>query len=359
MAKVKKEIGADISELAFEQRDVGIFKIPDQKTQLDTLQNYFFPRLSALLKHSLEEVELTYGVNPYDQMTFVYKPSHRPDAKTNFVVDEVFIGIAGKRRTQRPLTSLREDGKPFSFHSTYLTFNITADGLMFVELMPFRQKVDKGFLDRTGQLIVENEKLLSPILAQHHIAWTRAHAFLGLVDSFSTGDLDYRRANHLITPMFDLPLSMAWGLNPLIKAFVALYPLAEAITAIAEGEEPRLAERLDQYKAAQERLYDEEAVVAEESSSTDAGAESGDFVAPELDSYSFVRPGRWWRILARDKWTCCSCSRSANVHGVLLHVDHIIPRSKGGSDEDSNLQTLCQKCNLGKSNRDTTDLRPA
>ncbi|MEG4023452.1 HNH endonuclease [Microcoleus sp. S13C4] len=77
---------------------------------------------------------------------------------------------------------------------------------------------------------------------------------------------------------------------------------------------------------------------------------------PELDSYSFVRAGKWWTVLARDKWKCLSCGRSSKEDGVLLEVDHIIPRSKGGSNDISNLQTLCKKCNIGKSNRDSTRL---
>lgn len=35
--------------------------------------------------------------------------------------------------------------------------------------------------------------------------------------------------------------------------------------------------------------------------------------------------------------------------GVKLHVDHIKPVSKGGTNDRSNLQALCELCNLGKS----------
>ena len=52
-------------------------------------------------------------------------------------------------------------------------------------------------------------------------------------------------------------------------------------------------------------------------------------------------------ILLRDMFTCQYCGRSAPE--VKLHVDHIIPRSKGGATVEDNLRTSCQDCNLGKS----------
>lgn len=58
-----------------------------------------------------------------------------------------------------------------------------------------------------------------------------------------------------------------------------------------------------------------------------------------------------WKVLARDRFTCCGCGRSpATTIGVELHVDHITPWSKGGETMIENLQTLCSTCNLGKSN---------
>ncbi|MDR2892962.1 MAG: HNH endonuclease [Deltaproteobacteria bacterium] len=52
------------------------------------------------------------------------------------------------------------------------------------------------------------------------------------------------------------------------------------------------------------------------------------------------------RILARDGYRCKMCGASAA--DTKLHVDHIIPVSRGGITEERNLQTLCQRCNLGK-----------
>lgn len=58
-----------------------------------------------------------------------------------------------------------------------------------------------------------------------------------------------------------------------------------------------------------------------------------------------------WHVLQRDRFTCCACGASpAITPGVELHVDHIVPWSKGGDTVLKNLQTLCSVCNLGKSN---------
>ncbi len=55
-------------------------------------------------------------------------------------------------------------------------------------------------------------------------------------------------------------------------------------------------------------------------------------------------------VFSRDKFKCCACGASpAKDPLVELHVDHIVPWSKGGKTVKDNLQTLCSKCNLGKS----------
>jgi hypothetical protein len=58
-------------------------------------------------------------------------------------------------------------------------------------------------------------------------------------------------------------------------------------------------------------------------------------------------------VLQMDKFRCRSCGASpAKDPKVELHIDHIVPWSKGGETEIINLQTLCLKCNLGKSNHE-------
>ena len=69
-----------------------------------------------------------------------------------------------------------------------------------------------------------------------------------------------------------------------------------------------------------------------------------------------IMPGLRWQVFQRDDWRCVSCGKTVD-EGARLEVDHIIPRSKGGKDELSNFQTLCRECNIGKSNRNQTDLR--
>lgn len=65
-----------------------------------------------------------------------------------------------------------------------------------------------------------------------------------------------------------------------------------------------------------------------------------------------------YQVLERDRGRCVLCG-ARPADGVRLHVDHILPWSRGGRTTLENLQTLCALCNLGKGNRSQTDHRPA
>ena len=60
-----------------------------------------------------------------------------------------------------------------------------------------------------------------------------------------------------------------------------------------------------------------------------------------------------FRVMQRDNFKCCICGASPSSQpNVTLHIDHIIPCAKGGVASRDNLQTLCSRCNLGKSDLD-------
>jgi predicted restriction endonuclease len=60
-------------------------------------------------------------------------------------------------------------------------------------------------------------------------------------------------------------------------------------------------------------------------------------------------------VMSRDNFKCCICGASpAKDPSVVLHVDHIKPWAKGGETEIINLQTLCSRCNQGKSDLEIT-----
>ena len=64
----------------------------------------------------------------------------------------------------------------------------------------------------------------------------------------------------------------------------------------------------------------------------------------------YVSDSLRYDILNRDNFACVICGASSK-QGARLHVDHIIPVSKGGKSIPSNLRTLCERCNIGKSNK--------
>jgi len=53
------------------------------------------------------------------------------------------------------------------------------------------------------------------------------------------------------------------------------------------------------------------------------------------------------RVFKRDGYVCAACGTDEGE----LHIDHIIPRVKGGDHSLDNLQVLCKQCNLRKGTR--------
>lgn len=53
------------------------------------------------------------------------------------------------------------------------------------------------------------------------------------------------------------------------------------------------------------------------------------------------------RVLKRGKHLCQPCLRTGRPTPAT-EVDHIIPKSRGGSEDESNLQAICSACHTEK-----------
>ena len=95
--------------------------------------------------------------------------------------------------------------------------------------------------------------------------------------------------------------------------------------------------------------------------------------ACQVLEYEDVNTSRWrknpeveiaWRKLRAEAievygGECAACGRSKQFEGVTMHLDHIIPKSHKPelALNFANLQLLCEDCNMGKSNKYSTDWR--
>ena len=75
-----------------------------------------------------------------------------------------------------------------------------------------------------------------------------------------------------------------------------------------------------------------------------------DFVSKDTEksklSRSPLSPRLRMDVLKRDKYVCQYCGACGPA--VELEIDHIIPVSRGGTDDIDNLKTACFDCNRGK-----------
>jgi len=71
--------------------------------------------------------------------------------------------------------------------------------------------------------------------------------------------------------------------------------------------------------------------------------------------------GHRWRklrdfILARDQHCCVPCRAEGRITPAT-HVDHIVPKAQGGTDDETNLRSICKRHHDSKSGREGREAR--
>ncbi|MDR0684230.1 MAG: HNH endonuclease [Spirochaetaceae bacterium] len=138
-------------------------------------------------------------------------------------------------------------------------------------------------------------------------------------------------------------------LNSLIISFVIFFPIYYSMLEIAQNKDCSFKEIISNLNC--ENLIGD---YPDMENNELSGIKEN--VNINIDETKFVKAGIRWQVFERDYFKCVACGKSAH-DGAILHVDHIIPKSKGGSDSMDNYQTLCHLCNIGKGNRSEKNLR--
>ena len=355
-------------DVTFDEEDTALLKLnTDLLLKAKALQFSILPKMDVVLKEALSRVRKIYGNEVFNEDSITYSyPNFRENREHELKhdYDTAAMGITGARK---PIWKgfERKDGKPVKIMSYALFFILSEEGLSLNFGRWFRPKLSGDSLKKFLEFIRQNYHLVQAI--QQRSRMEPLFQFLEEEDQAAFPLSKY--IDRLIgLKQFDLEFCTGVGLpispyelNALINSFVFFYPIYDSVLRIAKGERDVFEDLTARFKIKDYLEY-------LEYDDADTGGENDDRPKPSLtedeenllarsvDGKKVVKAGMRWQVMERDDFKCVACGASSK-EGKILHIDHIIPRSKGGLDVLDNYQTLCQTCNIGKSNKSQLDLR--
>jgi hypothetical protein len=349
-----------LNSIVFDKEDQELFLIDDLQLKADAIRYSILPKMDVVINYAINQIDRVFQINVFDDCIVSKSPNFRKsnrkeEIKLNYNFAHVTIG--GKRAPQKWLGFKKRDDSvpeiiPFKFG-----LQLSTEGLMLWLSMGFLT-FSAGSYKKIFDFLIEKDEPISQIQKlTRTFEWFSVHRNNWLIvdkkdvfeNKLSNKEFDY--------PMLsdDIPYPIAYNeLKLLIDRLTLLYPIFHSYIQIAKGEKiifEKLIDRANDWLLDQNNIKGDDKYVQ-----SNTGVFDLEKAKTRADSKIKVMPSIRWQVFQRDSWRCVACGHSAE-EGRILHVDHIIPRSKGGKDEIDNYQTLCDICNIGKSNKDETDLR--
>ena len=338
-------------------------QVDDSRLEADALKHSVLPRLRVIMNVAIALIQEIYGIDVLEDSAFWVYPNFREKRYKNeellFRYNSAFVGIGGQGKAKWPAFS-RKDGKPVTYLPFRFGFKLTQRGLENVfDNGLFRLKRES--YDAILQFHLDNEAIVNRLCFAAQIS--PAFYYDDDLPLYSTFAEHYRHRiehgeydNHFWGKIYKFPVERG-DLFEIVHDFAMFFPVYDAYIQMAKGEPSRLSElvdRLSKFDTEEHpEIYGKDEADADTAPAADeATRQARDAAASKIP----VMPAMRWQVFQRDGWKCVACGRTSH-DGAILHVDHIVPRSKGGPDTLENFQTLCETCNIGKSNRDDTDLR--
>ncbi len=345
-------------QIFFDEQDASLFLVDDARLRADALKHSLVPRLRRVMNAAIAGIRDIYGIEVLDDSIISVYPNFREKRKNELalVYDSAFVGLGGQRKQRWPGFS-RKDGKPVQILPFRYAFILTQEGINILLENGWLKGLTPASYGALLQFHIEHEHKINPLCFFAQIKPDfLCEDGLPLLSPLRT-QYKYRVKhglydNYFIGQQYAFPISHE-QLSELVYAFVCFFPVYDAYLQIAKNAPSRLDTLIDKLNCSLQNGAD--VATCEEPSAS--GAKDAIALAVQAAASTIrVMPALRWQVFQRDGWKCVACGRSSQDE-VILQVDHILPRSRGGPDSLDNLQTLCTVCNQGKSNRDNTDLR--
>lgn len=345
---------ATLNDISFDKDDSLLFAYSDDLLlKAKAIQNSILPKLQVLLQESVSLIRKIYEIEIYDEDSTLSKyPSFREnrenELKANY--ENAFVGICGNRL---PIwkSIKRTDKKPVKILPIRYGFELNPNGLDILFRFDTDIDLSTSSYKKLFSTFSKDIELISAVCNHFGFQIKLPNDNKNIFVPIKKQIKNYQYVYFQIIKHYHLPLEHT-NLSEMPLCFAALFPLYDAMLRYAKGEFGRFKElisRLQDYvlllpvkkNSENESIIDSTAIM-----------ESAN---KKIDSIG-IRASIRWQVFERDDFRCVACGASA-LDGAILHVDHILPRSKGGADSIENYQTLCQTCNIGKSNKSERNLR--
>jgi len=346
-----------LTDITFDEQDANLFLVDDVRLRADALKHSVLPRLRVVMNSAIALIRNIYGIETLEDSIVSVYPNFRQKRDRELLIkyEQVFVGLGGQRKAKWPGFS-RKDGKPVQILPFRFGFALDQEGIFTILENGWLKGLDTQSSEKMLRFHIENEHKINPLCFMSHtrpeVGWSDDLPLLAPFRKQYQFRLNQQfYDNHFLGHKYRLPVSEVM-LAEAVNSFVFFFPVYDSYIQMAKG----LPHRLDALVTKLSGWLQQDTGDTEvETYSSDPDAIYA-HAANAAEAKVRVMPALRWQVFQRDQWKCVACGRNSQ-DGAILHVDHIIPRSRGGLDSLENFQTLCDVCNIGKGNRDATDLR--
>jgi hypothetical protein len=348
-----------LKNIFFDNEDKGLFLIDDLQLKADAIRFSVLPKMQVVINYAISQIDETYQLNVFDDCMIAQAPhfrmsSRRSDVKKDY--DFARVSIRGQRKYGKWKGVQKPDGGQLQVSPFSLDLKLTKDG-MVISLGNQNQRISKKSNKKIFDFLVKYSSAIDLIQKSSKVFdnrictggdWLVSNE-IWLENKFRQNDFDIT----FISDFIPYPIGYS-QLILTIERLTLLYSIFHSYIQVAKGQKILFSDLIVKYNRT--LLWGEKETLLSQQITEDVLDLK---IIKERAAIKIkVTPGIRWQVFQRDKWRCVSCGvKAVENETVILHVDHILPRSKGGKNIIDNYQTLCDKCNIGKSNKDKTDLR--